>query len=416
MPTDMRERPFYRWAVVAILWLVCFFNYADRQSIFSVFPLLAREFRISDFQLGVVASSFMWMYAGFGPVAGWISDRVSRKRIILRALAIWSLATGLTAFAAGYRSLVFVRALGGLAEAFYFPAAMSMLGDYHGPASRSRAMSIHQSSVYVGSIAGATLSAVIAEHHGWRPAFLFFGAAGVLLSGLLLLLLREPIRTSDTESNQKSGGAGIFNGIGDVLSNHFALALILIFIGANFVAVIYLTWLPTFLYRKFSMTLAMAGFNATAYLQIASVAGVILGGVLADRASKLRRGGRIQVQAIGLILGVPFLFLSGWTTSTKILLLSFVGFGLFKGLYDSNIWASLYDVVPANRRGVAAGVMNSLGWLGGGMAPIAVATAMRSTSLGVCLSATAGIYLILGLGALLLRKRLADSRLVSQTP
>ena len=409
MLTDLRERPYYRWAVVAMLWCVCLFNYADRQSIFSVFPLLAKEFHLSDLQLGVIAASFMWMYAGFGPVAGWISDRVPRKTIILGALAIWSLATGLTAFATGYRSLVLVRSLSGLAEAFYFPAAMSMLGDFHGPATRSRAMSIHQSSVYIGSIAGATLSAVIAEHHGWRPAFLLFGGLGVVLSALLLLLLREPARTPSVESERRRGGKGILSGIGDVLTNRSALALMAIFVGANFVAVIYLTWLPTFLYRKFNMTLAMAGFNATAYLQMASVAGVILGGVLADRASKHERGGRIRVQAIGLLLGVPFLFLSGWTTSTKVLLISFVGFGLFKGLYDANIWASLYDVVPANRRGVAAGVMNSLGWLGGGMAPILVAAAMRGTTLSVCLSATAGIYLILGLGALLIKKQVGHT-------
>jgi MFS family permease len=410
MPTDLRDRPYYRWAVVAMLWFVCLFNYADRQAIFSVFPLLASEFHLSDLQLSVIAASFMWMYAGFGPVAGWIGDRVSRKTVILGALAFWSVATGSTAFATGYRSLVLVRALGGLAEAFYFPAAMSMLGDFHGAATRSRAMSIHQSSVYVGSIAGATLSAVIAEHHGWRPAFLLFGGGGFVLCGLLLLLLREPVRTTATQGERASGEAGILRAIVDVLRNRLALALMAIFIGANFVAVIFLTWMPTFLYRKFHMTLAMAGFNATAYLQMASVVGVILGGVLADRASRRRRGGRIQVQAIGLLLGVPFLFLSGWTTSTTILFVSFVGFGLFKGLYDANIWASLYDVVPASRRGVAAGVMNSLGWLGGGMAPILVAAAMRGTSLSVCISATAAIYLALGLAALFVKMRLDDPR------
>jgi MFS family permease len=412
MPSDLRERPYYRWAVVAMLWFVCLFNYADRQSIFSVFPLLAREFHLSDLQLSVIAASFMWMYAGSGPAAGWISDRLSRKTVILGALMFWSVATGLTAFATGYRSLVLIRSLGGLAEAFYFPAAMSMLADFHGPGTRSRAMSIHQSSVYVGSIAGATLSAVIAERHGWRPAFMLFGAGGLGLGVLLLLMLREPVRTAATEGKRVAGEAGVLKAVGDVFRNRLALSLIAIFIGANFVAVIFLTWLPTFLYRKFNMTLAMAGFNATAYLQMASVAGVILGGVLADRASKRRRSGRVHVQAMGLLLGVPFLFLSGWTTSTKILLASFVGFGLFKGLYDANIWASLYDVVPASRRGVAAGVMNSLGWLGGGMAPILVAAAMRGTSLSVCISATAGIYLILGLGALLVKRQLGEPPLV----
>jgi MFS family permease len=397
MPTELRDRPYYRWAVVAMLWFACLFNYADRQAIFSVFPPLSAEFHLSDLQLSVIAASFMWMYAASGPVAGWISDRVSRKAVILCALAFWSVATGMTAFATGYRSLVFYRALGGLGEAFYFPAAMSLLGDYHGPATRSRAMSIHQSSVYVGSIAGATLSAAIAERLGWRPAFLAFGAGGLVLSAFLLLMLREPARTSAPEGER---GPGVLRAIADILANRLALALIAIFIGANFVAVIFLTWMPTFLYRKFGMTLTMAGFNATAYLQMASVAGVIAGGILADRTSRRRRSGRIEVQAIGLLLGVPFLFVSGWTTSTKVLLISFVGFGLFKGLYDANIWASLYDVVPANRRGIAAGVMNSLGWLGGGMAPILVAAALHETSLSVCISATAAIYLVLGLGAL----------------
>lgn len=406
MLAEPQARGVYRWVVVGMLWFVCLFNYADRQAIFSVFPLLAREFHLSDLQLSLIASSFMWMYAASGPVAGWVSDRVSRKMVIVGALAFWSVATGMTAFATGGRSLVALRALGGLGEAFYFPAAMSLLSDFHGPATRSRAMSIHQSSVYVGSIVGATAAAVIAERHGWRPAFLVFGAGGLALSGLLLAMLREPARTGAAQS--AGDHADVAQAIGDVLRNRMALALIAIFIGANFVAVIFLTWMPTFLYRKFGMTLTMAGFNATAYLQMASVVGVIVGGILADRASRRRRSGRIGVQAMGLLLGVPFLFVAGWTTSTKVLLIAFVGFGLFKGLYDANIWASLHDVVPASRRGVAAGVMNSLGWLGGGMAPVLVAAAMQRTSLSVCVSATAGVYLVLGVGALGLMRRMSS--------
>jgi MFS family permease len=111
------------------------------------------------------------------------------------------------------------------------------------------------------------------------------------------------------------------------------------------------------------------------------------------------------VQAVGLLLGVPCLFVAGWTLSTKVLLISLMGFGLFKGLYDANIFAALYDVVPVERRGVAAGVMNSLGWIGGGMAPVMVAAALQVTSLSVCVSATAAIYLALGLGAWAVTRR-----------
>jgi hypothetical protein len=183
-----------------------------------------------------------------------------------------------------------------------------------------------------------------------------------------------------------------------------ALALIGIFIGANFVAVVFLTWLPTFLYRAFGMSLTMAGFSATAYLQLASVVGVIAGGILADSASQRHRGGRIRVQALGLLLGVPFLFVSGWTRVVGAVIGALAGFGLAKGLYDANIWAALYDVVPARRRGVAAGVMNSLGWLGGGFAPVIVARALRHSTLGACLSATAAIYFVLGISGLLVAR------------
>ena len=408
MLVDARERTVYRWVVVGMLWCVCLFNYGDRQAIFSVFPPLARNLHLSDLQLSVIASAFMWVYAASGPFAGWVSDRISRRTVIIAALAFWSIATGLTAFATGYRSLIFCRALGGLGEAFYFPAAMSLLGDYHGPDTRSRAMSIHQSSVYIGSIAGGTLSAVIAEHHGWRPPFLLFAAGGLILSAVLLFALREPARTATLPDFEPAHlDTGVLQGIAEVLRNRLALALIAIFIGANFVAVVFLTWMPTFLYRKFGMTLAMAGFSATAYLQIASVLGVIAGGIFADRASRRRRSGRIQVQAFGLLLGVPFLFVSGWTLSVRLLIAALIGFGLAKGLYDANIFAALYDVVPRHRRGVAAGVMNSLGWLGGGMAPVLVAAALhRHATLSACISATAAVYLLLGLAALLLTRHM----------
>src|ERR1041385_8366258 len=146
----------YKWWVVAMLWLVCLFNYADRQAIFSVFPLLKSEIGLSDVQLGVVGAAFMWVYALIGPLAGWLGDRlsrkgadparvlVSRKGLILGALAFWSVVTAATAWSHSYWQLVLFRALGGFGEAFYFPASMSLISDYHGKDTRSRAMSLHQ--------------------------------------------------------------------------------------------------------------------------------------------------------------------------------------------------------------------------------------------------------------------------------
>ncbi len=400
----------YKWRLVAMLWCVCFLNYADRQAIFSVFPLLKRQLALSDIQLGVVGSSFMWMYALIGPFAGWLCDRVKRRSLVLGGLIFWSVATACTSLCHGFGQLVVCRALGGSGEAFYFPAAMSLIGDYHGPRTRSRAMSLHQSSVYIGSIAGGSLSGLLGEQHGWRSSFIVFGGAGVMLGTVLWRSMREPVRgLSDGEVEAKVLSGGLFEEARGLLANPMVVRLIAVFMAANFVAVVFLTWMPTFLYQKFHMGLALAGFSATAYIQVASVLGVLTGGVLADRLRRRSAGGRLLAQAIGLLCGVPFLFLTGWSSLVAWLVLGMIGFGYFKGLYDANIFAGLYDVVPIGSRGAAAGLLNSLGWLGAGAAPILIAIAAARFGLSACLSATAAIYLAIGVVLLTASKRISNA-------
>lgn len=394
----------YRWWVVGMLWLVCFFNYADRQAIFSVFPLLKEEMGLSNVQLGIVAGAFMWVYAAFGPIAGLIGDRFNRKTLILGGLLFWSVITLATALSTEYWHLVLFRALEGLGEAFYFPAAMSVVADYHGPSTRSRAMSLHQSSVYAGTIAGGTFAGVMGQFYGWRSGFYLFGALGIGLALVLIFFLREPPRGAaevvdvDTEGAATGSGAvGVRATLAAIYGTPMVRILTLVFVGANFVAMIFLSWMPSFLFEKFGMTLAMAGFSATAFLQIASVLGVLSGGILADRLVRRYRAGRMMTQAFGLFLGVPFIFLSGWTLSVPVLILALVGFGYFKGMYDANIWASLYDVVRPRFRASALGFMNSIGWLGGGLAPVAIGAMSERYGMSGSISATSAIYLVVGL-------------------
>ena len=413
----------YKWWVVVMLWFVCFFNYADRQAIFSVFELLKSEMNLSDVQLGIVGASFMWVYAAIGPVAGLIGDRINRKSLIITGLLFWSLVTIATALSTRYSHLVFFRALEGFGEAFYFPASMSLLSDYHGPPTRSRAMSIHQSSVYAGTIAGGSVAGALGQHYGWRSSFFIFGSMGMLLGVLLVVSLREPARVRSPEADWQDHAlpevervrirSSLRNAaresfisrivrslkeglamIGEMFANPMVRILTVVFVGANFVAMIFLTWMPSFLYRKFNLSLAMSGVSATAYLQIASVLGVLSGGVLADRLARTNRGGRMLTQAIGLALGVPFIFLAGWTLSVPIVIVALTGFGYFKGLYDANIWASLHDVVRPERRASAVGLMNSLGWIGGGVAPVAIAAASERFGMSACISANSVIYLL----------------------
>ncbi len=396
----------YKWLVVAMLWFVCFFNYADRQAIFSVFEPIKTEMGLSDAQLGIVGASFMWVYAAAAPLAGLIGDRFKRKTLILGGLIFWSLITVATAFSKNYTHLVICRALEGFGEAFYFPASMSLVSDYHGRDTRSRAMSIHQSSVYAGTIAGGSVAGVMADHFGWRSSFYLFGWFGVALGIVLLFFLKEPQRgqAEETEgvrieerNSAISNRANVGTEIAAILKTPMVWILILVFVGANFVAMIFLTWMPTYLKRTFQMSLSMSGVSATIYLQIASVLGVITGGILADRLAKKHSGGRMMAQSIGLIAGVPFIFLTGWTLSIPVLVLAMIGFGYFKGMYDANIWASLHDVVKPERRATAVGLMNSIGWLGGGAGAYVIGVAAPVLGMSACLSANSIVYLVVGL-------------------
>lgn len=408
IPGETPDRS-YKWLVVGMLWFVCFFNYADRQAIFAVFPLIKQQLGLTDVQLGIVGAAFMWMYALFGPVAGWLCDRLPRKTLVLGGLIAWSLVTALTAVCHTYGQLVLCRALSGLGEAVYLPASMSLISDYHGAATRSRAMSLHQSSVYVGSIAGGAISGLVGQFYGWRWSFLLFGCCGVLFGVVVGKFLMEPSRGISEQTAASlpiaHGGSGLLYELKALLASPIVRLVILAFVGANFVAVVFLTWMPSFLYNKFHMSLSMAGLNGTMYLQLSSVAGVLCGGLLADYLTRKFAGGRMLTQALGLFLGIPFLFFTGWAASVPAVVLGMIGFGYCKGLYDANIFASLYDVVAVRQRGVAAGMLNSLGWLGGGFAPVVIALAATRYGMGPSISGTALVYCISGLLMLLAAQR-----------
>jgi MFS family permease len=391
----------YKWWVVGMLWLVCLFNYADRQAVFSVFDPIKEEMTLEDWQLGVVGSSFMWVYAITLPFAGLVVDRVSRKALILGGLAFWSAVTLATAFAQNYWQLVLCRALEGFGEAFYFPASMSLVSDYHGKAARSKAMAFHQSSVYAGTVAGGVVAGYFGQYYGWRSGFYLFGVAGLVLAAVLVFTLREPPRgaADDADPHARPPTPGdLARGAGEVLRTPMALVLLGVFVGTVFVGSLFLAWTPTYLKREFGLDLKTAGREATLWLTLGSVLGVLAGGWLADRLAGRVRGGRMWVQAAGLFAGAPLLLAAGGAGSLGGFLVLLALFGFCKGLYDSNTWAALYDVVRPERRGTALGLVNGLGWLlGGATAPVAYALLAERYGAGPTISATSGIYLLTGI-------------------
>ncbi|MBX3412461.1 MAG: MFS transporter [Pirellulales bacterium] len=395
----------YPWVVVAMLWFICFFNYADRQAIFSIFPLLESELGFNKAQLGFIGAAFTWVYALSAPFAGQVGDRYPRKTVILAGLYVWSIITGFTALCSKVWHFAFVRAAEGLGETFYFPASMSLISDYHTRDTRSRAMSFHQTSVYAGTIGGGALAGWMGMHFGWQSPFILLGVAGVVLGLVLAKFIREPGRNEAEiaagnvpEANPDAQPLDIAAFLRMLAATPTALALIVAFFGANFVGLVFLSWMPTFLKEKFELNLAVAGIGATVFIQVASMFGAMSGGWLADRWRKLRPGGRILVQAVGTLGGAPFIYFCGETQKLALLIPAMTAFGFFKGLYDANIWASLYDVVPAARRGTAVGIMNMIGWLGGGLGSISVGLAVtQGFGMSETIASTAAIYIVVAI-------------------
>lgn len=403
--------PNYKWQVVGMLWGISFFNYADRQAIFSVFPLLQDSMHLTNVQLGLLGSAFAWVYGLGGMFAGAIVDRIRRKTAILGGLYVWSVICAATAAVTGFRGLFVMRALEGMGEMFYFPASMSLVSDYHGRATRSRAIGVHQTSVYAGTIAGGFFAGLIGQVYGWRWSFVVFGGLGILLGLVLNRWLLEPIRGA--ADNEKPRDLPLKEGLREIWSSKAAVLLMGAFCCANFVAVVLLTWMPKFLFEKFHMSLAMAGLSATIYVQLASAVGSLAGGWLADKWRERTPGGRMLVQAIGVFGGAPCVVLCGLTQSLGWLIVSLTVWGLFKGLYDANIFASVFDTVGPETRGTAAGFMNTVGWLaGGGSAPLVIGWVSQSQGLGPSIAMAAGVYLLAGVLLLLAARSTARNPFV----
>jgi MFS family permease len=399
----MNLRPNYKWYVVGMLWWISFFNYADRLAIFSVFSLLRYEMCLSKVELGLLGSSFAWVYGLGAPFAGMVIDRIRRKTAILGGLHVWSGICVATAFSRTFRHLLFFRATEGLGETFYYPASVSMISDYHGPRTRSRALGIHQTSVYVGTIAGGFFAGLIGEHFGWRWSFILFGELGILLGLFLDRFLYEP-RRGAAEAVQRDVSVssdeklGFWDAWPVIWRTPTVLMLMLAFMCANFVAMVLLSWMPNYLEENFHLSLSMAGLTATLFAQVASMIGAPLGGWLADIWRRRSLGGRMLVQALAMFAGAPFVFLCGQTQSVGWLILALTAWGLFKGLYDANIFASAFDVIRPEIRGTVAGLMNMLGWLGGGAsAPLVIGLLAERFGLGLAISSAALIYLAAGI-------------------
>ncbi len=358
----------YKWELIILLWLAFFFNQADRQVFNVVLPSIRDDLRLTDAHMGLIATILILVYGLLVPIAGMIGDRFNKKYIIIISLMVWSSATLVTGLSYTLLQLIFLRSVAtGGGEAFYSPSANAIIGEYHHK-TRALALSIHQTALYVGIICSGYLTGFIADLYGWRTAFYIFGGFGIILAVILYYRMKDTVVLQTSRSIYHS-----IRGIKEVLSVFFkkptALLLTLAFAGMNFVGIGFITWMPTFLHERFNFSLARAGFDATFYHHVAAFIGVLLGAWIADRLASRVIGVRAGVQMAGLLMGAPFIYLMSKNDSMLIIYVALACFGLCRGIYDSNIFAALYDVVEIQFRSAATGFMLTFAFIIGAISP-----------------------------------------------
>lgn len=384
---------YYKWEVLALLWVAYLLNQGDRQVFNSVLPLIRDSLHLTDSSVSLIAVFFNLFYAAMVPIGGWMGDRFSRKWVCTLSILFWSVATMFTGLANGVFLLILTRSVAtGGGEAFFGPANYSLLGQYHTD-TRARAMSIHQTSYYVGVILAGWLAGYIGDHLGWQYAFYIFGGAGVLWAAVMAWRLKDLPRKAAVEAKP-----AIWDGFKTVFTTPTALMVTIGFCGFIFVITGYMTWVPTFLQENFGQNGAQAGLHSMLWTYAAAFVGVLLAGTLSDKWAAKDPKKRMIIQGAGLILGAAFLPFMGTVKSIWLLYLCFAGWGFFRAFFDANIYAALYDVTPEHLHASCSSAMIMTGFAVGATAPYILARIKEATgSLNATFPILGIIWLICGL-------------------
>jgi MFS family permease len=372
----------YPWIVVALLWVVALLNYMDRQMLSTMKPSM--QINIQELQsatnFGYLMAIFLWIYGFMSPISGMIADRLNRKWLIVGSLFVWSAITFAMGFAKTFDQLYWLRAFMGISEALYIPAGLSLIADYHSSKTRSLAVGIHMTGLYMGQALGG-FGATIAAEFSWQNAFISFGLIGVVYSVVLILFLREKkaggaatetlageaaASTAHLNSAAKSfNRESLFKGLATLFNNISFWVILFYFAVPSLPGWGVKNWLPTLFSENLGIEMSQAGPLSTITIAASSFLGVIFGGILSDKWVQKNIRGRVYTSAIGLAMTIPALLLIGLGSSMIHLVGAVFFFGFGYGMFDANNMPILCQFISSKHRATAYGLMNMTGVFAG---------------------------------------------------
>ena len=387
---QIKEKSYYPWVVVGLLWVVALLNYMDRQMLSTMkvsMMIDIQELETAE-NFGRLMAVFLWIYGLMSPVAGIVADRVNRKWLIVGSLAVWSGVTLSMGYSSNFQVLYVLRAIMGVSEALYIPAALALIADYHEGRTRSLAIGIHMTGLYLGQAVGG-FGATVAHEFSWQTAFHSFGLIGIAYSLVLVFFLREKKdrfasapATKETSAVKSGGFSSITKSLGMLLGTISFWVILFYFAAPSFPGWATKNWLPTLFSESLGMDMAKAGPLATITIAASSFIGVISGGILADRWIGFNVRGRIYTGAIGLSLMIPALLLLGMGHGFAGIIGGGVLFGIGFGMFDANNMPILCQFVSPRHRAAGYGLMNLTGVFAGAFVTELLGKSTDSGNLG----------------------------------
>jgi ACS family D-galactonate transporter-like MFS transporter len=367
---QMKYSKNYPWILVGLLWVVALLNYMDRQMLSTMKPSMQMD--IAELQtaanFGRLMAIFLWIYGFMSPVAGMIADKFNRKWLIVGSLFVWSGVTFSMGYATTFNQLYWLRAIMGVSEALYIPAGLSLIADFHTSKTRSLAVGIHMTGLYMGQALGG-FGATIADRFSWNTAFQSFGIIGIIYSAVLILFLKEKkgeaVQMAVKSTVKTIEKSSLFKGLGLLFTNISFWVILFYFAIPSLPGWGVKNWLPTLFANNLNIEMSKAGPISTITIAASSFLGVIFGGILSDRWVQKNIRGRVYTSAIGIALTIPALLLIGFGHSLFHIIGAAFCFGFGFGMFDANNMPILCQFVSSRYRATAYGLMNMVGVFAG---------------------------------------------------